>query len=264
MLMLGESILSLLIIDIPGEDTEYFATFYCSLMTVILLQYLHFRSQPHNADDHALRRTVHAGFVWSQMLFVYSVSLIALGAAFTIFVLDFSYDDIGESRRLMMLEGRLLTGGGESKYAQEDLRQMAAHVFSAALSVVFFSLDFMSLLHLGEEHSKERCYCASTKKKNYKGYFLLLVRGGFLCFVATLSQWITDPETLAEIGLASVSFQILIRVLGAIIFPSQQVHAVTTDDHGHRVEEDHEDNKWPNTTHALAEHHVEPDPLFET
>jgi hypothetical protein len=264
MLMLGESILSLLIIDVPEEDTSYFATFYCSLMTVILLQYLHFRSQPHYADDHALRRDKNAGIFWTLMQFVYSASLIALGGAFTIFVLDFSHDDDDEdeSRRLM-LEERFLAGGGVSKYAQDDLRQMAAHVFSAALTLVFFSLDFMSVLHVGKQHSRERCYCSVTKKKNYKGYFLLIIRGGFICFVATLSQWVTDPEALAEIGLVSVAFQICMRVLGAIIFPSQ-VHAVTTDDHGHKVEEDSEENKWPNTTHAEAEHHVEPEPLFET
>ena len=106
MLMLGESILSLLIVDVPGEDTDYFATFYCCLMTVILLQYLHFRSQPHSADDHAMRRDKNAGWAWSLTQFVYSASLIALGAAFTIFVLDFSYDEDndGGSRRLMMLE----------------------------------------------------------------------------------------------------------------------------------------------------------------
>lgn len=256
MLMLGESILSLLIVDVPGEDTDYFATFYCSLITVILLQYLHFRSQPHNADGHALRRDKNAGWCWALMQFVYSASLIALGAAFTIFVLDFSSD---ESRRL---EERLLAGGGDSKYAQEDLRQMAAHVFSAALTLVFFSLDFMIVLHVGTQHSKERCYCEDTKKKNYKGYFFIIIRAGFICFVATISQWITDPETLSEIGLASVAFQIFMRVLGAIIFPSQQVHAVTTDDHGRKIEEDPEENKWPNTTHALVGHYVEPE--FET
>jgi hypothetical protein len=169
--MLGESILSLLIIDVPGEDTDYFVTFYCSLMTVILLQYLHFRSQPHNADDHVVRRDKNAGYCWTVMQFVYSASLIALGASFTIFVLDFSYDDDDESRRLTMLDDRLLAGGGggESKYTQEDLRQMAAHVFSAALTVVFFSLDFMSVLHVGKQHIYERCHCSNTKKRNYKG-----------------------------------------------------------------------------------------------
>jgi hypothetical protein len=45
MLMLGESILS--------------------LMTAILLQYLYFRSQPHNADDHAVRKGKNLGMMWT-------------------------------------------------------------------------------------------------------------------------------------------------------------------------------------------------------
>src|SRR5210317_2264423 len=93
MLMLGESILSLLIVDIPVEDKDYFTTFYCGLLTVIFLQYLYFRSLPHVADDHAIRRSKNRGMFWLLSWFAYSASLVGLGAGFTIFVLSFSLEE---------------------------------------------------------------------------------------------------------------------------------------------------------------------------
>ena len=75
MLMLGESIMSLLIVDVPKEDGDYFATFYCGLLTVILLQVLHFRSQPHLADQHATRRDKTAGVWWNVFQYIYSMAL---------------------------------------------------------------------------------------------------------------------------------------------------------------------------------------------
>lgn len=59
MLMLGESVFSLLIVA-PLEDPDYYTSFFCSLLTVILLQYLHFKSQPEAADHHAMRRSKNA------------------------------------------------------------------------------------------------------------------------------------------------------------------------------------------------------------
>ena len=44
MLMLGESILSLLIVDVVDGDPRYDATFYAGILSVILLQYLHYRT----------------------------------------------------------------------------------------------------------------------------------------------------------------------------------------------------------------------------
>jgi hypothetical protein len=49
MLMLGESVLSLMIVDLSGSN-DYVVTFYAGIISVILLEYLHFRSQPHDPD----------------------------------------------------------------------------------------------------------------------------------------------------------------------------------------------------------------------
>jgi hypothetical protein len=209
MLMLGESILSLLIVDVPEEDSHYYSTFYCSLLTVILLQYLHFRSQPHSADDHVLRRSKNRGMISNNLWFAYSASLIGLGAAFTLFVLSFSWAKEGDGN-----DHRRLAGGGGTPYPVDEMKQRAAHMFSISLSMIFLMLDAISFLHLGFEHSKKRCYCKKNNKYNFKGVFLVTIRFGIVPFVATLSQWITDPEVLAGAGLGLTLFQVVLRKLG--------------------------------------------------
>ena len=72
--MLGEAVLSLLIVDAP-EGSEYFIAFYSGILTITLGQYLHFQSQPHHANDHAMRRNKNAGILWRGMNIVYSVQL---------------------------------------------------------------------------------------------------------------------------------------------------------------------------------------------
>ena len=265
MLMLGESILSLLIVDVPQEDTNYFLTFYCSLATVILLQYLHFRSQPHHADGHALRRDKNAGILWSCFQFIYSGALIALGAAFTLFVLDFTKQD---SRRLEAeipeQDARFLAGGGESKYEPDELRQRAAHLFSASLSVIYFSLDMIGVLHVGIQSGKEKCVCKETHTKNYKGIFMLLFRACFLAFVATLSQWTDDPQELAGLGLASVVLEITSRFINERVFSRWDKHKLRKrlSRKGNQLDgrHDSEENKWPNTTQASADYNPAGDP----
>ena len=250
--MLGESILSLLIVDVD-EDKDYYTTFYSSLLTVILLQYLHFRSQPHHADGHALRRHKNAGIGWSIFHQIYSAALISMGSAFTLLVMEYTYTgdivadgdhDDGHRRSLAGGGG----GGGSSYYDPEDRQQRIAHLFCWSLTTIWFCLDAMTLLHLGIKSSHDRCQCEHTKAFNVKGIFLLVCRVGLLVFMATLSQYETDPENLALLGLMGVVLQLAFRKLGTMYLSAEQVHALekagkTTDP---------ESSKWPNVTHAQA------------
>ena len=81
MLMLGESIFSLLIVDVKDKGVDFYLVFYFSLLTVILLQLLHFQSEPHQADIHAARRNKNAGMIWASIQYVYSLSLVTMGAS---------------------------------------------------------------------------------------------------------------------------------------------------------------------------------------
>jgi hypothetical protein len=84
-----------------------------------------------------------------------------------------------------------LAAGGDDKYDSDALQERAAHLFSGALTIIFFSLDCMTMLHLGMNESKNRCLAEHSKKKKRKGLFVLSLRLGLLAFVATLSQWVT-------------------------------------------------------------------------
>ena len=66
MLMLGESILSLLIVNDISRNNEssYYLTFYLGIISVTLIQFLYFKSQAHDADHHAMRRTRNAGILY--------------------------------------------------------------------------------------------------------------------------------------------------------------------------------------------------------
>jgi hypothetical protein len=258
MLMLGESVFSILIVDIPNESLDFYKTFYFSLLTIVLMQYLHFRSQPHHADHHAMRRSKNAGICWTLFQNIYSFALVSLGAAFTIFLTVFANeegdDDAASCLRWLAetdaqaeseivnypLCRRWLAVGGEAKFDADTLKERAAHLFSGSLAMIFFSLDCMTILHLGIKESQERCVCKETRKKNSKGMVLLVLRIGLIVFCATLSQWMTEPQDLAGIGVACVLGQLLLRKLGGVYLSPNQVHAEP-------------DASRPNVTRARAE-----------
>jgi hypothetical protein len=246
MLMYGESILSLLTIDIPQESSPYYLTFYFSLATVILLHYLHFRSQPHDADDHVFRLSKDRSLVWKVFWYAYSASLIALGSAYTLFVQSFSYAmtdyeeddaaaaaDDGHSRRMTApttSEGRHLAAGagsGDMAFPPKEMIQRAAYMFSASLAMVFLCMDAMSLMHIGWERSQDRCYCPKARIANMAGIGLIGVRIVLIGFCATLGIWCsTNLEVLSGTGLVVTIVQLMLRRLGDRYLTAKVGHAV--------------------------------------
>lgn len=263
MLMLGESIFSLLIVEVPADSNDYYTTFFCGVLTIVLLQYLHFKSQPHHAHDHALRRNKDAGIWWNNLQHVYSFFLVCLGADYTFFLSDFSTEF---NRRL---DERYLAGGGESSsvYDPEDVRSRAAKLYGASLAIIFASLDVMTLLHLGLKESHGRCVCEKTQKTNVKGIFLIAVRLGLIAFTATLGLWLTDPTNVSILGVVCVLIQVLFRKLGGKYLthesmdpdhvgePADSKLNGDGDDNDEDEEDDDDDDaSWPNVTHARAYH----------
>jgi hypothetical protein len=259
--MLGESVLSLLIVDAP-EGSNYYLTFYAGVLTVILLQYLHFRSQPHHADDHALRRNKDAAMIWRGMFIVYSLALVCVGVSYKLFMYEFTYED--QHRRLWEdwwgedMDERFLAGGGGSSLSPEQRRQSSANVFCVSMALVWFCQDSLLFLHNGFHKMQGQCYCEHTHKLRVKCALILILRVALLVFIATLSQYETDPQHLALYGLAGVIAQLILRVVGSIIFPQPQVHHDAGDGlvgkgEANEEEVDPEENKWPNVTHAAVE-----------
>lgn len=238
MLMLGDSILSILVVVVTKEGGDFFSVFYSSLLSVILLQLLYFQSQPHAADSHAVRRGKNSGILWNMLQHVYSLALVMLGGAFTFILL---LSDEGRGRI------RFLEGVNSTKSDAE----VAACLFGGTLAVVFFSVDAMTVLHLGMEECQHRC--GLKGQKNFKVIALVAMRIGIIGFTATLSYWVTKPKDLAIIGLCCVLAQLVLRKFGSICLPNTQKNT-QAGKKDHEIADDSEtgEARWPNVAHARA------------
>jgi len=78
MLMLGESILSIILTP-AVQRRRYFIAFTTGIVTVQIMQLVHFESEEFDPSQHALSRKLRAGRIWLQLMAVYSISLIAFG-----------------------------------------------------------------------------------------------------------------------------------------------------------------------------------------
>jgi hypothetical protein len=216
-LMLGESIFSLLIVNVPNENTAFFTTFYFGILTVMLLQYLHFQSLPHDPDSHAMRRDKNAGVLWANTNNIYSFALVCLGSAYTYFLTDFEDNDIGEARRL--------GGDGATSEIDDDvLRWNASILFSGSLAIIFICLDVMILLHLGIQEARDRL--VSRKQVSYKGFLFVILRPCLTLFSATLWMWDNNPKELSVIGFCCVLAQLSLRKIGSKYMTHKQCHVL--------------------------------------
>lgn len=246
MLNLGESIFSLLIIYVPDEGNDFYTTFYCSLLTVMLLHVLHFKSQPMHADHHAWRRSKNAGFLFFVLTHMYTLGLVSLGAAYTFFLLEANNNNNASDekhRYLMMQQQQHITyydegndlhrwlADTETNVDSEKYEHQIARLFCITLALIFASLDLMTLSHLGFEECEQRCYhkCPHTKAKklyNIKGYVLIFFRIAIIFFTATMDLWERNVKNLSIAGLLLVFAQIMLRVLGAIYLGKHKKHQV--------------------------------------
>lgn len=213
MLMLGESILSLLIVNVT-QGESYYATFFCGILTTVLLQQLHYNSQPHDPDHHAMKRNKDAGVWWNFTNYLYSASLIAVGVSFKLFMYDFTY----QGRRLRLEDDNILDQRFLAGPSVKASSKTIATVFSISMALTFFFLDALVLFHRGLKENYNRCVCKRTKKMNVKGMILVVARVLLIVFFATLSQYVTDPSKLAMFGLLGVVAQLSCRNLGFLFF----------------------------------------------
>lgn len=217
------SVLSLLIVDV-SEGFSYYQTFFAGVLSVILLEYLHFRSQPHDPDDHAMRRKAEAGVAVTLLMYVYSVALLVIGVSYKMLLQEHVYENSGKRRFLSPIVERLLAGGESAalRFDTDDRRQRIAHFFGASLAIVFVCLDGMSLAHKGITASLNRCQCKETHVVRLSVIIMVVFRVALVVFFATLSQYCTDPSLLATLGFVGIVCQLLIRVLGAFMFPPDE------------------------------------------
>lgn len=214
----GCSVLSLLIVDV-SEGVNYYETFFAGVLSVILLEYLHFRSQPHDPDEHALRRSKESAITFTLLYLVYSVALLIVGVSYKMLLQEYVYQNQDGKRRILSPIVERLLAGGVSAAAlldPDDRQQRIAHFFGGSLAVVFVCLDGMSLAHKG-------CikHCMRDEQTNFRlsVIFMVVSRACLIVFFATLSQYCTDPSVLAMLGFSGIVCQLLTRVIGSFMFP---------------------------------------------
>jgi hypothetical protein len=232
MLMLGETVLSLLIVE-HIHDVDYYTTFYCGLLGIVLLEYLHFRSQPSHAHEHAVRRGPTAGLPFSFMSLFYSAALIILGASYKMFLYEYQYEEEdntsskvypeeGSRRNLMgMLLSRLLAGEEYESAADdmEDRRQRIAYLFCGSMAAIWFFLDAMSFVNRGLDHVIQVYYECRHRTTLM---LLFVVRAGLIVWFATLCLYVTDPKLLSSMGLVGIVAQLILRAFVQCILPRDE------------------------------------------
>jgi hypothetical protein len=204
MLMLGESIFSLVVEDV-SESEGFFTTFYCGLVIVIFLMYIHFKNQPMEAERHVLVNSKNRALISTMVQTLYSASLVGMGAGLTLFLKTFATKQSYRRWLSFVLEGRILAGGGDQLYSPYEMKERAASVFSISLGMVLICVDTLTFLHVGLDQTLE-----TLRKKDSKTKFLVpfftLMRLFLTIFVLTLCLWNTSAEQLAGIGLGCVFF----------------------------------------------------------
>lgn len=81
MLMLGESVLSLLIVSVAEEKLDYYAIILVGILTVVMLQDLYYESQPSHIEGHAMNKLA-SGSAFLLLVQFTSLALIFLGASY--------------------------------------------------------------------------------------------------------------------------------------------------------------------------------------
>ena len=249
MLMLGESVLSILTIThAPSTTTIPYAISFCAgILTVTMFQYLFFRTQPAEAKDHASRRSQVGGYFYIYCHTLYSASLILVGCAYK-----------------MMLSGQDILEQEEEEPVAFDISERIATVYAMSQAVSFLSLDLMTISHRGFKvnfsrfrpyiHGRARCAIIPTICM----FLDFLLIGLTLCL-----SFVHDLTLLSVLGCLLVLCQVVLRTIGLKYFPvtiAQMERACHpgedcsfggTKESG--VEEDEEDHRrWPNVTEPVS------------
>lgn len=211
----GESVLSLLIVELSSEIAAFYFTFYVGVVSVTFLQYLYFRSQPHHPKEHAMKRKRIAGIIFLNTAQYYSAALILVGVSFKLLLTEFNYEtDEGSTDH-----HRLLAGGTTSKYPMSERRLRIAIFFCVSLGVSFLALEIMTLAHKGTTAIFDQYRNAEKISSRIIGILLVLSRLLIIVFISTVFLYTRNPEIVALLGFVSVFSQVVTRLVGGVFFP---------------------------------------------
>ena len=204
--MIGESILSLLIVE-TIESSEYYTIAALGCLTVIVLQMLKFESEPSTADGHALWRSTTAATLFSLLIQVLSMGLIAFGVSYKIMLTTVFQDEIApeiDHRRLAAVP--TITD------------KASAWLFGWSLFIILLSLQFMLGTHKGVTKSYQLLFheieSFDAKSVNWPLMMISVLKLSIFSFTATLSQWATEPTRVTAMGFLVVTAMAVTRVVG--------------------------------------------------
>jgi hypothetical protein len=203
-----------------------------------------------------MRRKREAGLLFSFLMQVYSAALIVLGTAYKMLLYEYVYEAGDSGKRILFpLFSRLLAGssGADDRFTTEDRRQKVAHLFCASMAIIWFCSDVMTLAHRGLNDNLGRCRMHESGALRLASGIFFLVRVGLIVFIATLSQYVTEPDVLAFIGLLGILCQVALRFVGSFVFEEHLTHDDDSNEFG---------EVWPNVTkpQAIEEKVIEEEP----
>ena len=208
MLMFGESIMSLVIVEGNNESFHHSIKFYSGVLSVIFMAHLHFQSQPHHNEDHALTRSRHSNYLYTVLVPIYSMALISTGICYKMFLYDYKMSRSGAEGNY----GRTLRDSdygreyNSSDYAEKK-RQFTADLFSGSITIVLICTDIMILLHQGIH-----AVWNQTRAIPRARLALIVISKYCLIFVlAVMSAFQNDPHFMATFGLGAIFFQQVLR-----------------------------------------------------
>jgi hypothetical protein len=219
MLMLGESVLSLVIVDGIARinDGKYYLTFFLGVLNVIFLQFLYFKSQPHDIAHHAMRRSRHAGLSYNFMFQIYSAALIIVGVSYKLLLTEYTIKYAYDGARTLASEVGYLSNTERRKYI--------SNFFCYGLAGTFVTLDFINLAHSGISATLHKCVFESRKLAAKALTLVVLTRCCIVIGVMVISQFISeDPQYIALLGFISVAMQVGIRFLQNLYFQAKSDH----------------------------------------
>ncbi|CAJ1970214.1 unnamed protein product [Cylindrotheca closterium] len=194
MLMIGENVLALLIVE-TIESVDYYIVTTIGVVTVTTLHFLKHESDPRKPSRHALLRGTSNGLFYSVCVQLFSMTLIAFGVSLRIF-----------------LEA-ILKDFNQVPYDIADSAVGTLHCIT--LTVVLFSLELIHMSHSSSESGRSGfTFC---KHEDFSVSLLFVVsaicKTVLLLFTATLPLWKTNPVFLSVSSSMVTGFFALSRVV---------------------------------------------------
>mmetsp|Transcript_38268 Transcript_38268/g.89000 ORF Transcript_38268/g.89000 Transcript_38268/m.89000 type:complete len:253 (-) Transcript_38268:150-908(-) len=222
MLMLGESILSLIIVDHPNDSEEekknYHMIFIMGITAVFLLQVIDFDSQPHNPNHHALRYRIR-GSIFEALKKIYYAALVLTGALYKIMMMEYGGTDYDKYYK------------GDEETRHRDI----AWLFCASITTACVTLDLTNLSHSATFDDALGLRDSATGQIKGLMVLLLLAQIGLYFFMMTVTTYDTKPTDLSIFGAVLVLLTITIQKIRKFYYPIEHddSHA-----HGHDVQHD--------------------------